>query len=89
MDPRSKVRGSMTALDSLFIMLQWFWLLGVGFFAWLLRDGLGPDSVTSEGLHAVKRTFFTFHFGPVCMALLAIDLVWLRRRRANLASTSA
>ena len=89
MDWRSGERGSRRALGSVFITLQWFWLLGVGFFAWLLRDGLGPDSVTSEGLEAVKRTFFTFHFGPVCMALLAIDLVWLRRRRANLASTSA
>ena len=29
--------------------------LGLSFFAWLLRDGLGPDSVESQGWFALGR----------------------------------
>lgn len=44
-------------------------LLGVVPFAWILRDGLGPDSVTSNGLEALARSFTTFYAGPALLCL--------------------
>ncbi len=49
-------------------------------FAWILRDGLGPDSVRTSGLTAVKRTFMTFYTGPAILLLVSFDLM-LRSRR--------
>ena len=43
-------------------------------FAWLLRDGLGPDSVRSHGLDAVMRCMSTFYVGPA-LAVLVILVV--------------
>ena len=44
-------------------------------FAWLMRDGLGPDSVTSSGLHAVSRCFMTFYSGPIVIGLISLAVV--------------
>ena len=38
-------------------------------FAWILRDGLGPESTTSSGLDAIWRCFMTFWVGPVAIGL--------------------
>ena len=35
-----------------------FLLLFLGPFAWILRDGLGPDSTRSAGMHAIQRMFW-------------------------------
>ena len=43
----------------------------------VLNDGLGPNAVDSHGLHAVTRFCFTFYWGPVLAALIALRL-WLR-----------
>jgi hypothetical protein len=43
-------------------------------FAWILRDGLGPDAVESAGFHAVSRTFWTFYVGPLIVLSL---ITWL------------
>ena len=48
-------------------------------FAWIMRDGMGPDSVTSEGLEALQRAFFTFYYGPIALALLLANLLVQRR----------
>ncbi len=41
-------------------------------FAWLMRDGLGPDSSTSFGMEAAARCFMTFYTGPVVIVLVAV-----------------
>ena len=46
-------------------------------FAWILRDGLGPDATESAGWEALLRTFRCLHFGP---ALLGLAAVWLGLR---------
>lgn len=51
-------------------------------FAWVLRDGLGPDSVTTTGLAAFSRTLAVYFVGPVILLLAALNLV-LRSRIAN------
>ncbi len=51
-------------------------------FAWILRDGMGPDSVETQGLTAVLRALTTFHWGPVFLALAAAS--WLFKARAPL-----
>ena len=43
-------------------------------FAWILRDGLGPDSVSTTGLTALSKAFMSFYIGPVIVVLVALDL---------------
>ena len=49
--------------------------------AWILRDGLGPDSVESHGWEAARRFFWTFYWGPVFALLLAATSLEGRRHR--------
>ena len=66
-----------------------FFVLLVGPFAWLLRDGLGPDSTDSTKLEALSRMFWTFYWGPVTCSLGLIFLVAaLLRKRLVLAMRS-
>ncbi len=61
-------------------------LAWAGFWNWLLRDGLGPDSVTSTGLEALRRFGSDMLFpGGVCGLIIAaaIVLYFLRHRRAH------
>ncbi len=51
-----------------------FAVVGVLPFAWLLRDGLGPDSVSTTGLAAVSKAFMSFYIGPVILLLVLLDL---------------
>ena len=55
-----------------------FFLLCVLPFAFLLRDGLGPDSVTTAGISALTKTLMTFYVGPVILLFVSFDLL-LRR----------
>ncbi len=43
----------------------------VGLIAWVVRDGLGPDSVESHGWEALTRFCWTFYWAPVFVALAA------------------
>jgi len=47
-------------------------------FAWILRDGLGPDSVTSSGLEALKRFATCLYIvpGTLTLACLSLALRW-------------
>jgi hypothetical protein len=59
-----------------------FWLMVVGPFAWILRDGLGPNAMDSSGLRAIQRFFLTFWWGPVSLllgTLFAATLAWVVR----------
>jgi hypothetical protein len=70
---------SRAILDGLLV----FWALAVGPLCWLLRDGLGPDTVDSHGLHAVFRFCLTFHWGPVLASLATLRLIAGRLRGAD------
>jgi len=50
-------------------------LFGIAPFAWILRDGLGPDSVHSSGLDALRKAFLTFHAGPTILLLGGLHLL--------------
>ena len=43
-------------------------------FAWLLRDGLGPNAVESAGMEALARCFMTFYTGPVVIVTSAVAI---------------
>ncbi len=59
-----------------------FWLVGIGPLCWILRDGLGPNSVESSGWHALIRFNLTFFWGPVALLLAGfVVLVTLWRPR--------
>jgi len=47
-------------------------IFAFGAWAWLLRDELGPNSVTTHGSAAIIQTFWHWHFGPISLALTAI-----------------
>lgn len=44
-------------------------------FAWILRDGLGPD--------AVAKTFMAFYAGPAILLLISLDLLLHRFPRGQ------
>ena len=52
-------------------------------FAWILRDGLGPNATTSEGMHAVSRFFMTFYSGPTLLVLIVLAVICYRADRAD------
>ncbi len=58
-----------------------FLVFCMGPFAWLLRDGLGPDSTASAGWDAVTRTFWCLYWGPatVFISLIVAVLFFVRR----------
>ena len=71
------------ALDILVTAVLIAWLF-VGPLAWILRDGLGPDSVPSHGMEAVFRFLTAFYWGPVALGLVALALIFrCRNRRAR------
>ena len=49
-----------------------------GMFAWILRDGLGPDAVESDGWEALTRFFWTYYWGPIFILLAAAAMLWAR-----------
>jgi hypothetical protein len=67
-------RALCPTLTTLFLLLL---CLGLPF-AWIMRDGLGSDSVDSSGLEAVMRCLKTFYIGPA-LGILAIATIgaWL------------
>lgn len=68
-----------------FRSVELFWLFAVGGFAWLMRDGLGPEATTSSGTAALVRMWGTFSWGPVCLAFLAVEALGrsFERRRVE------
>jgi hypothetical protein len=72
---------SRRALIAVFI----FTLLALahaGFWNWLLRDGLGPDAITSTGLEAWKRFASEMLFpGAICLGIIVVAVAFRRFRR--------
>jgi hypothetical protein len=64
-------------------------LAWAGFWNWLLRDGLGPDSVTSTGLEALRRFSSDMLFpGCICGSIIGVATIryfWSHRRRHDVA----
>ena len=76
---------TVLVMGGAFLWLQILWLLAGGLYAWILRDGLGPEATTSTGIAALSRMFWVFNWGPTCVALLIIDVLWCRHRKRNTA----
>jgi len=72
---------AVAVAEAAFVAVQLMWFIGGGWFAWILRDGLGPEAVTTTGAAALVRVSMTFYWGPVCVALLVVDAIWWFRRR--------
>ena len=43
--------------------------------AWIIRDGLGPDSIESTGYEAILKCFKTFYVGPILILLGVLKLI--------------
>jgi len=83
---KSKLRNILlVAVDSLLL----FAVVAVLPFAWILRDGLGPDSVRTTGLAALSRTFTTFYTGPAILLLTSLDLLIRSRTNNSIVSRKA
>ena len=67
----------LIGVDSLLLLA----IVAVLPFAWILRDGLGPDSTSTTGLPALSRAFMTFYVGPAIMLLASLDLLLRSRSR--------
>ena len=74
-------KGMRTLLDTLLTTALGFWGI-VGVFSWILRDGLGPDSVDSSGWAAFERFFWTWSWGPIAIGLVTVAALMRRSRRA-------
>jgi hypothetical protein len=51
------------------------WILLAGPLAWILRDGLGPDSARTHGLDALAAWTTAFGYGPLALALGVVSLL--------------
>ena len=69
---KSKLRSTLLVVVDSFLLCA---VVAVLPFAWIVRDGLGPDSVSSMGLAALSRIFMTFYVGPAILLLAALDLL--------------
>ena len=59
-----------------FFVILFFLFLVLGLpFAWLMRDGLGPDSSPSTGWEAAVRTLDTFYIGPALAVLAVLSII--------------
>ena len=70
-----------TILDTLLGLLVVFAIP----FAWIIRDGLGPDSIETAGVAAISQTFWTFYIGPLVLftLLLRITFIFLEQPKAS------
>ena len=79
------VSPSRIALGFVFLF-SFLALIWAGFWNWLLRDGLGPGSVTSTGLEALRRFGSDMLFpAGICVPIIGVALVryYLSRRWAH------
>lgn len=60
-------RALLGVISVLFATALFCLVLFLGPLAWLLRDGLGPDSTTSSGWQAITRMFWCLYWGPATL----------------------
>src|SRR5688572_12627167 len=71
------VFGVMAAVSSITLIFSGWW-------TWLLRDGMGPDSIESQGIEALTRFLDQFWIPAVLWALLiGIGLFILKATKAR------
>jgi len=58
-------------------------LVQIGLWTWMLRDGLGPDSVPSEGVHALVL-FLSDYWIPLGIGLMPVLLMRCLKRTSKL-----
>ena len=63
----------MNFVKSIIDGVLFFVIIALVPFAWILRDGLGPESITSTGINAIIRTFFTFYSGYILIGLILLS----------------
>ena len=64
----------MNFVKSIIDGVLFFVIIALVPFAWILRDGLGPESsITSTGINAITRTFFTFYSGYILIGLILLS----------------
>ena len=55
--------------------------------AWIIRDGLGPGSVESNGYEAILKCFKTFYVGQILILLgvlkLSLNIFLVSKHRAE------
>jgi hypothetical protein len=52
------------------LLLVW---VSLGPLCWILRDGLGPNSIETHGWRAVSGFLLTFWWGPICASLVLLS----------------
>ena len=67
----SVIRPLSTLVDA-FLLISIFCCVP---FAWILRDGLGPDSISISGFPAVKAAFMTFYAGPAILLFVGFQFL--------------
>ena len=65
-----EMRFMLLALVDLILVLLIICILP---FAWILKDGIGPDSVTTTGLEAVWKCLMSFYVGPAILLFGFLD----------------
>lgn len=76
MKPRQSIAPTFTLRRGLAVGIAVFsslLLLTFGAWTWLLRDGLGPDSIESSGIEALRR--FSSDFWPVALLCFALFVI--------------
>ena len=68
---KSLLPGLLVLVDALLLLA----VLCVAPLAWILRDGLGPESVQSTDFSAIGKAFMTFYTGPTILLLAAFHLL--------------
>ena len=64
----------MNFVKSIIDGVLFFVIIALVPFAWILRDGLGPESITSTGINAITRIFFTFYSGYILIGLILLSI---------------
>lgn len=64
-----------SALLAVVDLLLGFLMIAVLPFAWILKDGIGPDSVPTTGFAALGRVLMTFYVGPAILILVSTHLL--------------
>ncbi len=79
-EPSSRLRRGFAIGIALFSLLL---LFALGSWAWLLRDGLGPDSIESSGTEAFLRFFSYFWPGALLCLVLFVIAFFIGRHQTS------
>ena len=80
--PTARSQQGVVIIGAISLMCLALSVAGTAFWGWLLRDGLGPDAVESQGLLAIQH-FLADGTGLALLLHLCVGIVvvWTCRRR--------